>query len=385
MSEDLLVLSHMARVSVLSRDTNLPELLKERNIFDEDILASHPPFFFRAEISNDLLDSHFTHMSEKTLRNYVEDANRGVAFLKGHDWKSLPIGYSLSATYEDVADKKRAIADFYTITGLFEADDLIVRMKSGLLRDVSVGFHGGEMICDICHQDFWDCRHWPGLKYEIKEGDVIRQIVATYTIDDAKLSEVSGVFDGSTPEAMILKAQRHAAAGLLSSKEIDILQQCYRVALPSKKSFGVSHNQREVVKMDEKQFQRIVGVLVDSGIVPEDQRSTVDDETLVVYVDKLAKRLQTVEPQAAEGIQYRKDLVEQALAEGVRAQGNEFDRALYETTLNASPLPVVKRMLADWKKVADAGLPAGRSTVQEDQTPSKKEVVPELYPDEAFA
>jgi hypothetical protein len=353
-----------------------------------DIPESQELYYFDAEISNDLLDSHFTHMNEKTLANYAEDANRGVAFLRGHNWHELPLGYSLSAELSTSSGRKRVMAGFYTVRGLPETDDLIKRMEAKILRDVSVGFHGGRMVCDLCGQDFWDCRHFPGLKYETKEGDVVKTELATFTIDDARLSEVSGVFDGSTPEAMIRKAQVFAERGKLTRVETDILMQQYRIKLPAKYRTIMDMGNlgpipKEIRKMDESQVKRLKEIVVASGIVPEEQRATLDEESILVFVDKLAVRVQALQPQAEEGRQYRTDLVAGALAEGVRAHGNDFDKSGYEAILNSAPLATVKRMAADWKKVADATLPSGRQS--EDTTDSTRQPATVLVPDEAFA
>jgi hypothetical protein len=334
-------------------------------------------------------------MSESTLRNYAADAAEGVAFLKGHNWRDLPIGYSLTGTYE-IGSKTRVVSDFYTIHGLSETNDLIARMKMNLVRDVSVGFHGGRVICDLCGADFWDCRHYPGLKYEEKEGDTVRTLLATFTIEDARLSEVSGVFDGSTPEAMVLKAQRAAKAGNLTAEQVGLLEQRYRVALPVSKSFAVQRDlgnlgpiPKETGKMEglnEEQVGRVVDVLVSTGVVPDGSRVGLKPEDVLGGINKVASRLKELEPQAEEGRQYRKDLVAEALAEGVRAHGNEFDAESYTGILNAAPLATVKRMRDDWKKTANKTLPAGRASLDEEVNPPTVPVTKKSHiPDEAYA
>lgn len=381
MHDELTVLSHPARVrlGVAERSAELLELVKGRDALDDDVLMAHPPFFWRAEISNDHLDSHFTHMAESSLRNYGADAKVGVAFLKGHDRRSLPIGYSLSGSYEDVGGKKRVVADFYTVSGLPETDDLILRMRSGILRDVSIGFHGGKINCDLCQRDFWECPHFPGLKYEVKEGDVIREKIATFTIEDARLSEVSGVFDGSTPGAMILKAQERA--GELTAEQTQILEQRYRVKLPAtKRAFaGVElrngQTPREgnsmTIQEDFSKVRSLVEVETDDEVVPA--------------VETLKRRVSELEPQAAEGRQYRTDLVTSALAEGVRAYGNDFDKAAYEAILTSAPLATVKRMAADWQKTADAALPNGRTSTDDAEDGKTRAESVQLVPDAAYA
>lgn len=373
MNEEL-TLSHIARILQPSQ----ARLVQLRDLVTANYAGENSDslYYWDAEISNDLLDSHFTHMSESTLKNYAEDATRGVAFLKGHDWRSLPIGYSIEGLFEGGDAKKRVVASFYTDTAIAEAADLVHRMKSGLLRDVSVGFHGGRAICDLCGQEFWDCRHFPGLKYEEKKGDTVVVQLATFTIEDARLSEVSGVFDGSTPDAMILKAQRHAASGLLTMEQVGLLEARYRVSLPTTRTFAVPKEQ-EKGKMNEAE------------ILLNEVRSKLavgEEDSPISAIERMQARIKELEPQAKDGQQYRSDLVSEALAEGVRAQGEEFDAEAYKEILQNAPLTTVKRMKEDWKRVADKFLPGGRSSQdgsgQEDRT--NVENRSSFVPDEAY-
>lgn len=373
--------SHIARVRLVSA-ARLEELrdIVTRNYAGD---SGNELFFWDAEISNDLLDSHFTHMSEKTLQNYARDALNGVAFLKGHNWRELPIGYSLTGQLEDVGSKKRVVAGFYTVRGLQETDDLIRRMETGLLRDVSVGFHGGEMRCDICGSDFWECRHFPGLKYEEKKGDTVSTILSTFTIDDAGLSEVSGVFDGSTPDAMILKAERSARAGELTPEQVALLENRYRVALPKRSvhfmESKVEEEQEKKMTVEERweTIRKFLGVATDDEV-------NVAIANLLGRAEKAEQRVAELEPQAVDGAQYRSDLVADALAQGIRAQGNDFDKDLYEATLRNAPLALVKRMRDDWKRVADELLPSGRQTSNGDEVPAKTERA-SVVPNSAYA
>ena len=357
MTEELR-LSHFARLRMVNADKRALALTELKTRYDvggsdDDI------FVWDAEISNDLLDSHFTHMSEGTLNNYAADAEAGVAFLRGHNWSELPVGYSFASGLDVGSGKKSVVSSFYTTRGIPDADDLIARIKSGLVRDVSVGFHGGSMRCDLCGQDFWECRHYPGIKYEEKVGDTVTTQLATFTIEDARLSEVSGVFDGSTPEAMILKAQRAAKAGTLSQRDAHVLESVYRTRLSVTRSFQVPEIPKENV-MEEKDVTELRSIFgaTDEDSILVNARDMSEKYLLAV------KRVSELEPLAAEGTEYRNDLVAQALAEGVRAQGNSFDAAVYEPTLRSVPIATVKRMRDDWKRVADSVLPSGRRTAE---------------------
>lgn len=81
------------------------------------------------------------------------------------------------------------------------------------------------------------------------------------------------------------------------------------------------------------------------------------------------KRIATLEPQAADGAQYRSDLVAEALAEGVRAYGDKFDTETYTNMLNTAPLATIKRMKADWQTIGDQRLPQGRQTLDSSEAP----------------
>ncbi len=82
-----------------------------------------------------------------------------------------------------------------------------------------------------------------------------------------------------------------------------------------------------------------------------------------------AKRLQ---PLADDGKRYREDLIAEALAEGVRAQGENFAAETYRSILVSAPLDAVKRMRDDWRVVGDRRFPGGRQSAEGDgQSPTK--------------
>ena len=85
-------------------------------------------------------------------------------------------------------------------------------------------------------------------------------------------------------------------------------------------------------------------------------------------------RAAALEPEAADGRQYRTDLLEQTLAEGVRALGDKFDKETYETLLRGASLATIKRMRDDWQAQGDARLPGGRaSTDSGEPAPGKSD------------
>lgn len=370
------------------RQSDLLATIKDRHVLDVKVLEERTPFFWDAEISSDLIDAYSSFMAITTLSNFRDDAKTGVAFLPGHKHYELPFGRSFDAILEDTQDppRTRVVASFYTLPGLrlnnVATDDLIDGLRSGILKDTSVGFYGGEQICTLCQRSIWDwdCPHIPGMKYEVKEGDVMRVKLATYGVHNARLSEVSSVFDGATPRAEILKAEREATEGRLRPDAARMIEQRYRVKLPAtKQSFAGVDVKRERGTMNPEEIlsgiREALGLSVDADILgavkagaDAQKRATQLAADLIVTQE----RLKTLEPEAIDGRTYRADLIAAALAEGVRAYGAAFAQDTYATMLAGASLDIIKRMSADWATVGNQRLPGGRaSTDGHEQAPGK--------------
>jgi hypothetical protein len=221
---------------------------------DPAVFEEHSPVFWTAEASSNRVDAYATFMSTGTLKNFAEDAKRGVSFQDSHltDGLVRTLGQSVGARYigPNAQARPEGIAaveiDFYTLLGLDPTIDTFVRKaQTGLTRDVSVGFYGGWYRCTICDRDMRDysdwnnyCPHYPGQKVAIldpKTGKATAErAVATAEIMDAHLAEVSSVYDGATEGAGILfvKARELADAGKLDPKEARFIEDRYRVRLP---------------------------------------------------------------------------------------------------------------------------------------------------------
>lgn len=393
-----------------TRIATLTQILRSNRALDPSILEEHPPFFWRAEISNTRLDAYFTHMLLSTLRNFAQEAAAGVAFLPGHDHRHLPIGGSLTGELSEAANPLDAASpaplvgtanavssgniivvrsDFYTLSnmeiGTIKTNGLISSIKGGLTRDNSVGWYGGKLLCDIDGLDYWRgrCPHIAGLVYREEKDGVVQDLLATVGIDDAHLAEVSGVYDGATPGAMIEKVYEMASAGELSASDVRHIQVMYRLdkettqrmlALPAvqKKHAGVdirSLGGQKPGKEGSMTVEEIMaGQLTEIREILSEARFPVTEDVpkhvreLATALSEARARVTELEPRAADGETYRNDLVAAALAEGVRAYGEKFASEIYERQLRAAPLDVIKQMRDDWKRIGDANFPGGRST-----------------------
>lgn len=244
-------------------DFNVDELMalaKKLPFVNAARFDEHPPFFWRSQISSDIVDSYFTRMHESTLTAFATKATEGVSFQYSHDWTRLGLGKSLLGHFERLPAPAvndgseatmRTLTDFYTVPGLrmnaeMSTDDFILGVETGILFDVSVGFYAGAVKCGICGGDMYsgwfgmwgkDCNHFPGKTYKDpyidENGNSFGGDVVCYAwIMDGVLSEVSQVYDGATPDAGHLKAQLWAESGKLDGRAIRDLERHYRMKLP---------------------------------------------------------------------------------------------------------------------------------------------------------
>lgn len=347
-------------------------------------LGDIEPFFWTAEISNNRLDFYFGRMGESTLRNFAQDAIAGVSFLDSHNDRNLGYGQSLHGVFEAGGEHMRTVADFYTVPGIrfgsgltyASTDDWMRAVQTRVVRDVSVGFYGGQSICDICGEDVWaidwenwryECPHMPGLEYPIGEQGA-QTILATFTVEDARLAEVSGVYDGATPGAAIEKAQRMIDAGEMPPEMVRRLEVKYRIKLPgAARSWpGVDLRGKQAPertgKMDElEQIRALMGELNATG------------ETVIDQVRWLVEENARLAPLADDGRAYRVALTDAALAEGVRAMGDRFPQETYRTMFATAPLDHIRQLLESWGGQAAQVFTGGRQTEDAHTPPAAQE------------
>lgn len=362
------------------------EIVTGRRAMDPAVFKDRQPVFWPAEISNRRLDSYFTRMGISTLRNFAQGANDGVSFQNSHRWMELPLGQSVEGTFVEEGDAARALAVFYTLPDLaingVNTSQFVDAMRAGIVQDVSVGFYGGRFVCDICGRDMLrdiECRHWPGFEYDVKDGDLTRKVMATATVENALLSEVSAVYDGATPGAGVLKAQREMDAGRLDRRQADLLEQRYRVRLVGQRQFGgvtLGADETTVI-LEEREAPPAAPAESPAGDIIASLRRTVDDarailrrmgaggESLLEDLEWAAGTMQELRLLAEDGRQYRQALVDETLAEGVRAMGKQFNADLYRGLLVSATIPQLRRMRDDWRVMGDnqfAGGPVVRAS-----------------------
>lgn len=392
---------------------------------DPSIFDEREPYVWAAQISNSRVDYYFTRMDPNTtLKNFVADAIDGVAFMDSHDTMHQPVGRSFAAT---LVERDAGIIDvyaaFYTIPNLQNAkintSDLIDRIRSGISKDVSVGFKRGEgfeMRCSICGGDMmrWDdCPHFQGVKYETldDQGNPIERVAIAWIIN-GRLGEVSSVYDGATPNCMIEKATNFAQRGLLKPTLAAALEKTYRMTLPTRTIFQSGaldthqqvSNDTDVSQSNEKgerqmadedvkklNFDHFTSQLRAVDLIKDGESVTSESDVTARFVTEI-NRLRAIETQHKEFVTAE---TEDAIAQGVRAQGDKFDKERYSSLFQRASLTEIRSFRKEWEDKADAELAGGRrgtetgeddvETTGEDTKDERAIADGPLLPDSVFA
>lgn len=258
--------TNLASLRPRALDASAVEVVKAR-VPDPTIFDDVPPFLFDAIISNNTRDFYHTRMSEESLKNYVEDAERGVSFLDSHGWQRLGLGRTFASQLTstpggleefpgenriEVAASVYILPNYNPGGGSILTNDFIRGVRGGTIFDVSIGFYAEFMRCSICGLDMWDwdCWHIPGFTYEIKgeDGKVLETKRAFAWVEGGHLCEVSAVYDGATEGAGIttivpfVKAEVEAEAGRLKANARLLIESRYRRNLPTPQRFIAGAN-----------------------------------------------------------------------------------------------------------------------------------------------
>ena len=281
---------------------------------------------------------------------------------------------------------------------------------------------------------YWDweperegqCTHKMGKKYENKDG---KMETATYTVFDARLKEVSLVEFGSNrhtsiekqrflmyglgdmpnmPESEVAARMRSFMEELLMKDQEWIEKLRDALNVPSIRSTDepdavlealetevatlrttVSTQKDEIADLtnasqdvDTARQQLVTTLREDLDL--KDVRSTDEPETVLEKVTSevtgLREKVETqrdeiadLQAAAGDGKAYRDARVEEAIKQGIRAYGDDFDEEYHREYYGDMPLEKLETHIAQNKKKADAALPAGRSTSDDHEPPPEKE------------
>lgn len=347
-------------------------------------------YWLRIVASNPELDRHNSYMDvETTLTNFVKDAKArlGVALTDHHAYRSFGYGRSSDAR---LTDSNEVLIDFFILKDMeyeggrreFRTSEKLIRaIENDLVNQVSVEFYDAREICNICKLPYrryswysdWEpqredrCSHKMGKEYEV-DGKMVR---ATYTVYDARLKAVSLVEFGSNRETSI-DTKREVAEAL----------QWVFSENPGPALAGLSTEVQNKIKeniMEDKDWVANLREKLGVPTIRSDDEPDVVLEKLETEVSDLRQQLEDEKDKVADltadaedGKAYREARIEEAIKQGNRAHGEAFDEAYHREYYADLPMDKLNEAIENNKKIGDAKLPAGRSTIDNHEPPPEK-------------
>ena len=401
--------------------------LEKINALAKRTLSKDEVFAFSTKMVGDaLLTERYMKLHKSLLELYKTDAKAGVAFMLDHAWaglqKALVYGRTFDASIKrsdgTVEGETWALhGDTYIVRGKekdgISTDSIIADIEDGTLFDVSIGFGFETSICSVCGENYYRCDHFRGREYD-------GQLCYIIAKPPGYLIELSGVFDGAYPTAGILSQMSlpegqseliqlpdeelkklpsgimtYASYGsnsgrLLTYHKKDDLAKGNTFSVPDlSKPKGSDQEMSEPVTYTQEQVDALIKEAVDKAVAEALANAPAVDPpatpeafmTQEQATEKLGKELPAdkVLTYAKEGMDYMAQLVEDAVAMGVRAQGNDFPAETWKNTFAGMGSQGIKDIMATFEKQAKEEIPAGRQSSAFNQ-----QTIAQTLPDDAF-
>ena len=342
-------------------------------------------FWVRITATNAEVDMHNSIMDPKTtLPNFEKEAKTkpGVALKDHHGYKSFGYGRSANAV---LTDKNELMIDFFVLKNMeytdyslqFKSSEQLIRaIEHELVNQASIGFFGAREICNLCKlpirkYSYWDwdspkeeyCSHKMGKEYDVGDG---KMETARYTVYDGHLKEVSLVEFGSNRQTSIDKKREMDEMG----RHVETL--CHSAS----KKFV-----EELLMTDQEWITKLRDVLEIPDIRSTDEPDAVVEKMetevtgLRAKVEVQKDEIADLTADAEDGKAYRQARIDEAIKQGNRAYGDDFDEEYHREYYTDMPLEKIETHIAQNKKKGDAVLPAGRSTTDTHEPPPEREKV----------
>ena len=342
-------------------------------------------FWVRITATNAEPDLHNSIMDPKTtLPNFEKEAKTkpGVALKDHHGYKSFGYGRSANAMLNEGDE---LMIDFFILKDMeytdyslqFKSSEQLIRaIEHELVNQASIGFFGAREICNLCklpirRYSYWDwdepkeerCSHKMGKEYDVGDG---KMETARYTVYDGHLKEVSLVEFGSNRQTSIDKKREMDEMG----RHVETL--CRSVS----KSF-----MEELLMNDQEWIAKLRDALeipdIRSTDEPDEVVKTLETEVtgLRAKVEEQKDEIADLQTDATDGKAYRQARIDEAIKQGNRAYGDDFDEDYHREYYADMPLEKLEAHIAQNKKKGDAVLPAGRSTTDTHEPPPEREKV----------
>ena len=369
-------------------------------------------FVFSTKMIGDaLIPERYTKLDKSLLEVFRNDARTGVAFMLDHAWAGIQKALVYGRTFDAVLRRSNEVegekwglyGDVYIVRGKekdgISTDAIIDDIEDGTLFDVSIGFGYSNAICSICGNEYFggECSHFRGREYD-------GQLCYVIAKPPGYLMELSGVFDGAYPTAGMLSAtgdmedgpfiqvpdeelkklpsgiMTYATYGSASGRLVtfhkkDDLAKGNMFSVPDLSTLkgGGEQVSEDVKTYTQEQVDALVKEAVDKAVeeaLAKQTEETQPSEPAQAFMsaEQVKEALGQEVPAdkvllfAKEGIEYRKELKEEALKAGVRAMGDAFKKETWERNFDLMDIQGIKDTMATWQSQAEAEIPAGRQT-----------------------
>jgi hypothetical protein len=393
-----------------TRDELIAKIEAQHGAFGEGVDRARLGFW-RAAVSNSSLDSYFTRMGKSSLRNYAMDAtNPTVSFQNSHRHNELPVGRSVIGQFVESGNVPQGmnaadffptvIVDFYSNRDLklgdVSVEQFLLGVESHVIKDVSIGFKEGENFqytCSICNENYWsyECRHVAGVEYAVSDNPNADPTDATTErklcfvwIENARLSEVSAVYDGATTNAMIIKAEREVRAGRLDNATRTFLERRFRFRADSKTWIaGHKPDESEISETENSNNREVKNSMSEQNPQGGGNAAVVNHEPAIralakqmniegaetasieIVLDRVGSTFAATQAKATNFDTFRDAEIESVVAERIAAEGDTFDaegQKTFRAMLSNCDVSMIREFGKTYKVKADARFPNGRQS-----------------------
>lgn len=368
------------QMAVQTASGNVEQYMDRINQMSHVQLSAEDVFVYQGIISSDAMDSYYTKMdAETSLRNYANDLKAGTPLMTYHETSQSPIGRSFDSSIDVKEDGKTVVRGLFYIVRHTKingesTDDLIRQIETGTLTEMSVGFGGINLWYKSSYdgKDIFESRYYPGDKDE--NGNLVY-----YYIMDATLREVSLVYKGACPDAVVERIRNDLPNMEDAERQIQKYETRFnvRIDMPKQRSkegkrMNIEEITRAVEKGDLQRGELLKALKVDA--ITDGQRSILKE----LGEDASIETVRSLKEKAEIG----KRAFEEKLDELVKARvaiGQEFDQEKYKEQMRSMDVDFIEDQTRLFEDIKKAEFKPGRQTQKQNDEDGKAIFVSESY------
>lgn len=368
------------QMTVQTASGNVEQYMDRINQMSHVQLSAEDVFVYQGIISSDAMDSYYTKMdAETSLRNYANDLKAGTPLMTYHETSQSPIGRSFDSSIDVKEDGKTVVRGLFYIVRHTKingesTDDLIRQIETGTLTEMSVGFGGINLWYKSSYdgKDIFESRYYPGDKDE--NGNLVY-----YYIMDATLREVSLVYKGACPDAVVERIRNDLPNMEDAERQIQKYETRFnvRIDMPKQRSkegkrMNIEEITRAVEKGDLQRGELLKALKVDA--LTDGQRSILKE----LGEDASIETVRSLKEKAEIG----KRAFEEKLDELVKARvaiGQEFDQEKYKEQMRSMDVDFIEDQTRLFEDIKKAEFKPGRQTQKQNDEEGKAIFVSESY------